>query len=278
MRSDAVRKPAVSGIFYPETPSRLDSMVSTCMDEARPEPVKSHIFGLIVPHAGYEYSGATAGWAYKLIRGRPYRRVIVFAPSHKVDFRGASVFQGAGYETPLGLVRIDEDIVSALLHYKESFSFISHAHGGEHSLEVQLPFLQKALEKFMLIPVLIRDEDPETLEGIVGALAEVIPEKLRRETLIVASSDLYHGYSYQALQMSDGRLVEVLRAFDEELFRRESIRGDIAACGSAGILAAIRLTRCFGAKEIRPLHQTSSADVTGQREGWMVGYLSAAIL
>jgi len=277
MRVDDIREPVVAGSFYPAEPDVLRQDIQRYLDAAKPPVAPEHVIGLISPHAGYQYSGGTAAFGYKLLQGKTYKRVIVFALSHRADFRGASVFPGKGFKTPLGVVPVDTEVVKKL---HEASPFITHnllAEQMEHSLEVQVPFLQCVLKDFLLIPVLIRDQDLSTCQKIVDLLLKVLPGDARRDTLVVGSTDLYHGSSYKECVRMDTRLADTLILFDEERFEDEMARDEIMACGPASIMSTTLLSRAFGAQKISLLHLTNSQDVTGYRSDYVVGYLSAVL-
>lgn len=277
MRVDDIREPVVAGSFYPAEPDVLRQDIQRYLDAAKPPVAPEHVIGLISPHAGYQYSGGTAAFGYKLLQGKTYKRVIVFALSHRADFRGASVFPGKGFKTPLGVVPVDTEVVKKL---HEASPFITHnllAEQMEHSLEVQVPFLQCVLKDFLLIPVLIRDQDLSTCQKIVDLLLKVLPGDARRDTLVVGSTDLYHGSSYKECVRMDTRLADTLILFNEERFDDEMANDEIMACGPASIMSTTLLSRAFGAHKISLLHLTNSQDVTGYRSDYVVGYLSAVL-
>ncbi|MCK4460820.1 MAG: AmmeMemoRadiSam system protein B, partial [candidate division Zixibacteria bacterium] len=154
-----IRKPAVAGMFYPAAPGELAKTIAGYFAEVE-KPCSGYPIGLIVPHAGYPYSGRLAARAYKLLDGHQYDTVVVISPSHTVFFQGASVYDGGGYETPLGVVEIDQELSARIagIHPAVYLSRKGHATGatrGEHSLEVQLPFLQVVLGRFKLVAIVM---------------------------------------------------------------------------------------------------------------------------
>src|SRR5512135_742195 len=141
-----IREPAASGTFYPANPKALAHDVELYLEQAAPGEIKGEIKGLVAPHAGYIYSGAVAAWGYKVLSQRTYDTVIVIAPSHRSYFEGAAIQERGGYRMPLGIVSIDEEFAAELLKKDSVVQPNFHAHQGEHSLEVQLPFLQVVLK------------------------------------------------------------------------------------------------------------------------------------
>ena len=277
MKDGLVRKPAVAGRFYPGDSDALAKDINRYIDQAQPPVSPDRVIGLIAPHAGYEYSGGTAAYGYKLIAGKPYDRVVVFALSHQVDFMGASVFDGSGYATPLGEVPIDRDVVRSIRKTSPIVTFSPMAHQMEHSLEVQVPFLQSVLGEFLLVPILFRDQDIATCQKVVDALLKALPEEGATSTLVVGSTDLYHGASLQECQRQDHLLAETVKEFNEEKFEERFRRGEIMACGASSIISTMLLSRALGARKFDILHLTNSAEITGQMSGYIVGYMSAVL-
>ena len=189
-----VREPAVAGRFYPESEADLSKKVNNYLDKAFIESLPGKPVAIISPHAGYQYSGAVAAYAYKAIKDYKYKRVIVLAPSHYSRYRGASILDVEAYKTPLGLVKLNQGICNNLINNPPFIGTFKNAHKREHSLETQLPFLQTVLgNDFELIPLLISRLSSEEFDFIADKLRHLIDE----DTLIVVSSDFTHyGYGY----------------------------------------------------------------------------------
>jgi len=220
-----IRKAAHAGSFYPANPTDLCQMVQDFCDKAHIESTVTHPIGLVVPHAGYIFSGQTAAYAYKQLQDKGYERVVVIAPSHRWAFPGASIYDGEAYETPLGTVPIDRETVSALRQTSSLFGFHSHTHRDEHSLEVQLPFLQMILDKFLLVPIVLADQSLANCKDVAATLVKVLSASNRERTVVVASSDLYHGESYDECKARDAQLATALEKFDVNVFMEEIERG-----------------------------------------------------
>ena len=140
-----VKEPNVAGAFYPDDPKVLSAMIEEFLAQAKPPAMNGEIFALILPHAGYGYSGQVAAFGYKLVEGNPYKTVIVIAPSHQYAFSGVSVYAEGAFRTPLGEVIVDRDFTQKLLNKIKDVAFVPEAFAKEHALEVQIPFLQKVL-------------------------------------------------------------------------------------------------------------------------------------
>lgn len=157
-----IREPSVAGTFYPRNPDVLKSDIETYLSKVRPADIPGDIRGLLSPHAGYMYSGPTAAYGYKAVAGRRYDTVIILAPSHRSFFIGAAVQDTGAYKTPLGLVDIDEDLADALVKAGDLVHADAKMHRGEHSIEVQIPFLQTVLPQgFRIVPLIMGSaQDP----------------------------------------------------------------------------------------------------------------------
>ena len=186
-----VRPPAVAGRWYPEDPRVLSTTIQTFLNKAKlPSSLPSKINALIVPHAGYRFCGQTAAYAYKAIKGKNYKYVVIIAPAHYARFYGASTLDVEAYKTPLGEVPLERRFIKALLA-SPLFKEYTLAHLREHAIETQLPFLQVVLGKFKLIPILIgqiTDEDVFRLAKTIKSVFSPVME----ETLFIASSDFTH--------------------------------------------------------------------------------------
>ncbi|MBN2412765.1 AmmeMemoRadiSam system protein B [candidate division KSB1 bacterium] len=281
MKNSKIRKAAWDGTFYPADPEKLVKMIDGFWKKESSINIASRIIGLIAPHAGYEYSGQTAAAAYRQIEDKEYDKVIILAPSHTEIFNGVSIFNGEYYETPLGLIKVDQELAKALCA-KNSLIKLSDAghrtfgNRAEHSLEVHLPFLQKALKNdFELVPIVFHDYRWENCKALGNAISEVLNGKYT--ALIVASSDLYHGYSYEDCIRIDSETVKGIEAFEPENFCAGFHMSRYQACGAGPITAMQVAAREMGAKEVKIIARTNSADITGIKSGWTVGYVSAVI-
>lgn len=268
----AVRPPAVAGMFYSGTPATLAREVDELIT-ASPERIPGTLRGLISPHAGYVYSGSTAGRAYGLLRGMAFDAVIVVGPSHREYFYGISLFPGDSFQTPLGEVPVHKEIRSALINEKEHIFMSEAGHKDEHSVEVQLPFLQRVMQAVKFVPIVMGDQN----SGLCWALAEQLARVLRNfNVLLVASSDLSHYHEYHTAMALDQKVVDRLRGFDSygllKLFESE----EAEACGGGPMAAVMMGTGKAGANHCHVLTFCNSGDITGEKDR-VVGYLSAAI-
>jgi AmmeMemoRadiSam system protein B/AmmeMemoRadiSam system protein A len=276
-----VREPAVAGLFYPGDEKTLRRTVDGLLAEAPEHPIQ-RLRGLICPHAGYAFSGKTAAIGYKTLAGRQVETVIVLGPTHYAFLRGASIPDAQGYRTPLGLAPISEK--AATLLASEPFLLEPRceverpawwrrgpktappegqdtAETWEHSVEVQVPFLQRQLGTFKLLPVLLGEVDPE---AVAKAIAGILDDK----TVVVASSDLSHYYKYDVAKGLDGRCVRAICDMNIDDMKSQE------ACGKTPILSLMHLAKLKGWKA-ELLDARNSGDVTGDKDR-VVGYASVA--
>ncbi|MFH1789094.1 MAG: AmmeMemoRadiSam system protein B [Candidatus Altiarchaeota archaeon] len=253
-----VRKPAVAGSFYPAEPEALAGMVDAYLAEAQDIRLPN-VRALVAPHAGYVYSGKTAAAGFKQLVGRNIDTVIILAPSHQVRFSGASVLDVTHFETPLGLIKLSPKVKNLLK--EDGFSNIPAAHASEHSLEVELPFVQRTLGDFELIPIVVGDADP-------AVLASVLVDYVDEKTLIVASSDLSHYYPYDEAVKLDSVCTAAIPALDFEAMQ------DCQACGSIPVKTLMHIASAKGWVG-KLVDYRNSGDTAGDKER-VVGYASVA--
>jgi AmmeMemoRadiSam system protein B/AmmeMemoRadiSam system protein A len=272
-----IREPAVANQFYPgnkDTLNRfLDQTLAHTPEPRYPGTPEPRILGIVVPHAGYPYSGPTAAYAYKAVSGLRPKTVVILGPSHHVGFNEFAVYAKGSWKTPLGNVDIDEKFAAELMRQTTLARDLPRAHEREHSIEVQVPFLQKVLKDFRIVPIEIAFTDYPRLQELAKALAATAQGK---EVLLVASSDLYHGDSYQDCQHTDSLTLSYLERFDPKgLF--DALQSESAsACGGLPVIALMLTLKDLGATRAQVLHRTNSNDVTGERGGYCVGYGAVA--
>jgi len=267
---ERVREPAVAGRFYPGDKAKLAKMIDGFLAQVKGEKIP-RLRALICPHAGYVYSGPTAAYAYKQLAGADIRTVIVLAPSHTARFEGASLPSADAYRTPLGLVEVSPlaDKLAALKPFVRSPQCrvrggrTATPHTLEHSLEVQLPFLQKVLapKTFQLVPVVYGQVDPK-------AVADRLADRLDERTLLIASSDLSHYRPYAAAMRLDRKCIDAIRSLDTSAIQPEQ------ACGRGPILTVMHLAKAKGWK-VRLLDYRNSGDTAGDKSA-VVGYAAIA--
>jgi AmmeMemoRadiSam system protein B len=268
-----IRLPAVAGMFYPGSPARLEHDVDAMLEAAAARPLGGRLLGLVEPHAGYMYSGEVAAAGYRQLAPGSVDTVFMVGPSHRAAFPGVAVWDGGAFRTPLGEVPIARPAVAALVAEDPLIARQNAVHAEEHALEVQLPFLQRRLGGFELVPMVMGRQDPATAERLGRALARVAGGP---RSLLVASSDLSHYHPYAEAVDLDVRALERVAAFDPEGFLAGVRRGDWEACGGGPIAAVLIAARELGGRRVEVLAYRNSGDVTGDR-AQVVGYPACAI-
>jgi MEMO1 family protein len=274
MAAEKIRESTIAGSWYPGDAKSLRGQVKGFLSRASVPPVEGELIGLVAPHAGYMYSGPVAGHAYKLLETHRFDRVLVLAPSHRAQFSGASVYHQGGYRTPLGVVPLDRELVDALYKHTDVVRYVPRADDLEHSLEIQLPFLQVVLGDFLLTPVVMGSQELDFCRKLAGVIGEVCRG---RKVLIVASSDLSHFHSDSEARRLDGTVLDRVAAFDPEGLADNLRKGECEACGGGPVVTLMLAAKERGADSAKVLHYANSGDVTGDRSG-VVGYLAAAFL
>ena len=268
---EEIRQTAVAGQFYTSNPEALSKEIKQFLDNVDVNRKDKNIIGIIAPHAGYIYSGQVAVFGYKQVQGKPITTAMVIAPSHRAAFVGASIFSGRAFRTPIGDLPINRKIVDKLIEYPD-FGYVASADKYEHSLEVQVPFLQCVLDNFTLVPVLIGDQREKNCDYVSDILKEVLQKE--KDILFVASSDLYHGYSYNECVNKDRKFLEAVKSYDASAMMDGIRRDTYMACGAGPIYILMKVTKALGAKTVEVLKYTNSNDITGIKGDYVVGYSS----
>jgi len=270
---EKVRQAGVAGGFYPADPKVLSAMIDEMLAQATPPLIKDPILAVVAPHAGYQYSGPVAAFTYAELKGRKFSRVVVIAPSHYVAFDFTSVYEGDAYATPLGKVPVDKAFARQLAKMSSTMQLSSRGHdatseGAEHAIEVQLPWLQRVLGDFQLVPIVMGDQSYESSRALGVALAKLIHGG---DTLVLASSDLSHYHPYDEAVKIDHKTLSALAAWDYFSMSRNFQTRVWEACGGAPIVAAMIYAEHMGANQALVLKYANSGDVTGDHSR-VVGY------
>ncbi|MGB9203488.1 MAG: AmmeMemoRadiSam system protein B, partial [Terriglobales bacterium] len=261
-----VREAGVAGGFYPADPKTLAVMIDDMLAHASQPPINDPILAVVAPHAGYQFSGPVAAYTYAALKGRKFSRVVVIAPSHYEAFDFTSVYDGDAYATPLGTVPVDKAFAKQLVQMSPTIKFSSQGHtptkeGAEHALEVELPWLQRVLGDFELVPVVMGDQSYENSRALGVALAKLIQGKDKdKNTLIVASSDLSHYHPYDEAVKIDHKTLGALQAWDYFSMSRNFEARIWEACGGAPIVAAMIAAERMGANQAVVLKYANSGD------------------
>jgi AmmeMemoRadiSam system protein B len=268
-----LRRAAVAGSWYPGTAAAIAGEVDSYLDEALPSVRSGRLVGLVSPHAGLRYSGPVAAYGYSLLRGRDALTAVLVGPSHRAAFEGIALHASGAWDTPLGRAPIDEEIGQALLEAEPSIFDDPGVHRDEHSLEMQMPFLQRLVAGLRIVPLLMGTQSREEVEALAAALASVLAT---RQALLVASSDLSHYEPAPIANRRDAEAVEDVRCLQDEglMHRLETCRN--VACGGGPVVAVMKAAKALGADRALVLRYGDSGDVGEHDKSHVVGYLSAA--
>lgn len=274
-----VRPSAVAGSWYPATGARLSEAVDAHLASAVLDEVVACPRAIIAPHAGLMYSGPVAAYAYTLVHRCPYAAVVLVGPSHFVGFQGVSIWPRGEWDTPLGAVTVADSLADALA--AESREIIEHpvAHGREHSLEMQLPFVARLLQGVPIVPLVMGHQQRETAMALGDALARAITAYQTRnpgDVLLVASSDLSHYEDAATASRLDASVVRYVEALDADGLMDALEREPRHACGGGPMVSVLRAAALLGGTRARVLRYADSGDVSGDKSS-VVGYLAAAI-
>jgi AmmeMemoRadiSam system protein B len=261
-------------MFYPGDRPRLEREVDRMLGAAEPAHVAGRILALVEPHAGYPYSGTVAAAGYRELDREVVARVFLVGPSHHAAFAGVALWDGEAFTTPLGDVPIDRELVHALTRESPHIFVRNAVHEEEHALEVQLPFQQRQLSSFQLVPMVMGRQDLDTSRELGRALARVAESV--RGSLLVASSDLSHYHAYDEAVALDHEALKRISAFDPDGLLAGLGRGELEACGGGPIAAVLFAARALGGRAVHVLAYQNSGDVTGDRVQ-VVGYPACAV-
>jgi AmmeMemoRadiSam system protein B len=273
-----LRPSPIAGLWYPDDPEKLAREVDRYLDDAILPDLAGEVVGVIAPHAGHIYSGATAGHAFRSVRAASFHTVVLLSPLHGYHPAPFLTTAHKGYQTPLGPVWIDQDALLRLakaMQARQMPPLTPLVQDEEHSIEIELPFLQRALAgEFTLLPVMIRTHAAVVLQALGEALAEILAGS---SSLLVASSDLSHFYPLPVANRLDAAMLARMAQFAPQAVLEAEETGEGFACGVGAIAAGLWAARGLGANAVEIVHHSTSADRTGD-ESSVVGYGAAVIL
>jgi len=270
-----IRRAAVAGTWYPGSAPALAAAVDRHLAAAARDGAVgcADLVGLVAPHAGLMYSGPVAAYAYRLLRQRAFDVAVLVGPSHFVGFDGVSIHPSGGFETPLGVAPIDEECAAALMRATPIVREHPAAHAREHSLEMQLPFLQRLAPDAKIVPLVMGFQTAETARALGDALAAAIA---RKKALLVASTDLSHYHDAATASRLDAVVIDHVSRFDVDGLQATLDARPEHACGGGPLVAVMRAARQVGARDAVVLQYADSGDVSGDKTA-VVGYLAAAL-
>jgi AmmeMemoRadiSam system protein B len=274
-QTQRVRPSAVAGTWYPGTAASLINAVDRLLAGPAEHTVErpGDLTALIAPHAGLRYSGPVAACAYRLMRQCAVDLVVLVGPSHFVGFEGVAAYRSGSFETPMGLVRVDEDAAAALMRSTAIVREHDVAHTREHSLEMQLPFLQRVAPGVPMLPLVMGFQTDATVRALADGLAATLAG---RRSLLIASSDLSHYHPADEAVRLDRVVLDLVSQLDADGLQEALDANPEHACGGGPMVAVMRTAKQLGATGATLLQYADSGDISGDKSS-VVGYMAAAI-
>jgi AmmeMemoRadiSam system protein B len=273
-----VRPSPIAGQWYPADPHRLATSVDGYLNSALLPEIEGEVVAIMAPHAGHRYSGPVAGYAFATLRGLKPDLVAVVSPMHYPYAQPLLTTAHSAYETPLGTIPINKEALQsldAILQDELGYGLAAIKNDPEHSLEIELPFLQRVLgEGVRLLPIMVRDQSLRTAQGLGRALAKTLQGY---SAILVASTDLSHFFPQSTAKILDEEVLRQVEAFDPEGVLLAEAEGRGFACGHGALAAVLWAAKDLGADSVKVLHHATSGDVTGDY-GQVVGYGAAVIV
>jgi AmmeMemoRadiSam system protein B len=269
-----IRPPAVAGMFYPAEPHILRSELDKLLERVSMRKIRGSVAALIVPHAGYQYSGFTAAIGWSAVKRQQFDTIVVVSPSHHEYFDGISVYDGSAFATPLGHIEIDSHLRAELVQNDPVIRVAAIGHGREHAVEVHIPFIQRLFHSAKILPIVMGDQRGEYCLHLGSRLATILRST---NTLLVASTDLSHYFTYAMARTLDGVFAEDVGRFNPDQLLADLESERTQACGGGPTVAVLMAAKKLGANHVELLYQCNSGDVTGDHRA-VVGYLSAAVI
>jgi AmmeMemoRadiSam system protein B len=263
---------SVAGTWYPAAADRLECEVARYLHGASIDDVAAPV-AIIAPHAGLKYSGPVAAFAYQALEDARYSSIVLVGPSHFVGFRGVSIWPSGAWQTPFGPVQVDEKLAQAMRAASAEVAEHRDAHGREHSLEMQLPFIAHLLPGVPIVPMVMGYQSRETAFGLGDAIARAVAGT---RALLVASSDLSHYQDARTAAKMDGVVLQHVEQLDADGLMQALEAEPQHACGGGPMVAVMHAARQLGATKARVLKYGDSGDVSGDKSA-VVGYMAAAI-
>lgn len=272
-----IRPSSIAGTWYEGQPKRLAESVDSYLEQANIEKIEGKVIGLVAPHAGHRYSGPVAGYAFAAARGLSPSMVAVIAPMHHPYPYPLITSAHSFYFTPLGnipVARPQLNELSALLEHRLGYGLSALPNDPEHALEIELPFLQRALQNpFHLIPLMLRQQDPHTARILGETLAEILRGQ---DCLLVASTDLSHFYNQSAAEALDATMLNAAESFEPDTLYEVEHTGKGEACGIGALAATLWAAKALGADTVKILNYATSGNISGDYER-VVGYGAGVI-
>lgn len=275
--SAKIRKLAVAGMWYPENKTELENTLKKLFDSVTffDEEENINPFGMIVPHAGYAYSGEVAAYNFSLLNDKHFDTVILLGTSHHYLENVVSIYDGDYYQTPLGEVEIDREITGKIIETHKRFVFREYVHTKEHSIESQIPFLQYQLSNFKIVPILTSTHDLLLLNELAETIAKII-KKSDKKILMVCSTDMSHFHDYQFAQKMDKYTIDLILNKSQEELKHAILNGSSELCGYYALNPFLKILKvAYGIEQGKLLKYANSGDAMGDfTSKSVVGYCS----
>jgi hypothetical protein len=270
-----IRRASVAGTWYPDHPTRLVSHLDGYLERARIEDLGGRLRAIVAPHAGLMYSGPVAAYAYNVARRHRHSSLVLIGPSHFMSFAGVAIWPEGQWETPLGRVAVEPRLAAALQQATGHIIELPVAHGREHSLEMQMPFIAHVLPDVPIVPMVMGHQTRETAFALGAAVAEAVAAHAP-DALLIASSDLSHYEDAETAAALDDQVIQHVERLDAAGLMQALEREPRHACGGGPMVAVLDAARRLGATHARLLQYADSGDVSGDKSS-VVGYMAAAI-
>ena len=276
-----IRRTSVAGSWYSDNPTRLAGEVDRYIENARVESLPQSPRALIAPHAGLIYSGPVAAFAYRLARAGSYRAAVLVGPSHFVPFRGISIWAAGEWDTPFGPVSVDGELADAIRTECAEVVDLPSAHGREHSLEMQLPFIAHLMPGVPIVPLVMGHQTRQTAFALGDTLARVLTRRTSNDpndpiVLLIASSDLSHYEDATVAAAMDAIMIQHVEALEPDGLMAALEDEPRHACGGGPMVSVLRAARLSGASHARVLRYADSGDISGDKSS-VVGYMAAVV-
>ena len=265
-----IRDPIVDGRFYPGTPTALHDTIERLV---RKDVPKEDVIGLVSPHAGYIYSGMVAGATFSRVRIKD--TVVILGPNHTGRGMPLSIISGGRWKTPLGEVKVDTELSRQILKNSRYLEEDATAHRYEHSIEVQVPFIQYFKSDATIVPIVLAHYESDVYKEIGSSIARAISD-MRREAIIVASSDMTHYEPHEVAQRKDAQAIEAIVDLNEDELLKRVEALNISMCGYAPTVSLISAAKELGAREAKLVHYQTSGEISGDYSS-VVGYAGIII-
>ena len=272
--AETIKKADLAGSWYPSSKKTLSSILDSYLNVAEVKHRGDRIKAIIVPHAGFAYSGPVAAYAYKAVQDKEYSTVLVLGFCHRKSFDGISVYKEGYFDTPLGALEVDSEMANEIISYNEKIIFKPDAFENENSIELELPFIKKVLPHSKIVPIAFGSRSFDDCKLLSEVLGKILSK--REDVLLVVSTDMSHYRTYEDARKIDLKSIELLKSFQARKVYETSVASEQIFCGYMPVTTLLLTCNKIGLDNLEVLQYANSGDVTGDRKR-VVGYLSALV-